>query len=180
MMRRLVETLSILGGWALILYTFLVGFEIVGRRFFGYSLQGVDEIGGYLMAVVVALGFSHALYHRAHIRIDLLLARLSRPLTMWLNVAALASLAVFAIFLTGRAWTVVVQSYEMGAVSSTPLLTPLVVPQSVWIAALVLFVLAACSRLVRVLRHALRGEADAVADAMGSSAGRPPSPTDRS
>lgn len=179
-MRRLVELLSTLGGWALILYTFLVGFEIVGRRFFGYSLQGVDEIGGYLMAVVVALGFSHALYHRAHIRIDLLLAHLSRPLTMWLNVAAMASLAVFAIFLVGRAWIVLAQSYQMGAVSSTPLLTPLVVPQSVWVAALVLFVLAACSRLVQVLRHALRGEADEVAEVMGTCAGGPASRTDAS
>lgn len=180
MIRRVVEVLSTLGGWALILYTFLVGFEIVGRRFFGYSLQGVDEIGGYLMAVLVALGFSHALYHRAHIRIDLLLAHLWRPLTMWLNVAAMASLVAFAVFLLGRAWIVLAQSYEMGAVSSTPLLTPLVVPQSIWVAALVLFVLAACTCFVRVLRHALHGEADEVAEIVGSSAGRPPSHTDPS
>jgi len=173
-MRRLVDVLSVLGGWALVVYSFAVGFEIVGRRFLGYSLQGVDEIGGYLMAVLVALGFSCALYGRAHIRIDILLSHLSRALTMWLNVAALAGLLVFALFLVWRSWFVLAQSYAIDAVSSTPLLTPLVVPQTLWVASLLLFAFAALTYLVRALLHGLRGEANEVAELLGSSAGRPP------
>ena len=172
-MRRLVDRLSILAGWTLIVYCFAVGVEIVGRRFLGFSLQGVDEIGGYLMAVLVAVGFSCALYSQAHIRIDLLLSYLPRALTMWLNVAALAVLVVFAVFLVWRAWIVLEQTYSMQAVSSTPLLTPLVVPQSLWVGGLMLFVIATLAHFVRALRHGLRGEAAEVAKLVGTSAGQP-------
>ena len=171
-MRRLVDWLSIAGGWALVVYSFAVGVEIVGRRFLGFSLQGVDEYGGYLMAVVVALGFSCALHDNAHIRIDLLLARLPRGLVTWLNVAALAGLVVFAGFLVWRAWVVLAQSAKMGAVSSTPLLTPMIAPQSLWIGCLVLFLVAAGWRLLRALAQGVRGEAQAVADLAGSSSAR--------
>ncbi|MBI4183134.1 MAG: TRAP transporter small permease [Proteobacteria bacterium] len=162
--------MAVATGWVLTAYCFAVGVEIVGRRYLGFSLQGVDEIGGYLMAIVVAFGFSFALYEGAHIRIDLLLMHLPRALAMWLNVAALAGLLVFALFLAWRAWIVFAQSYAIKAVAPTPLLTPMVVPQSVWMGGLLLFVLATLASLVRAVRHGLRGEDEAVAELAGSSA----------
>lgn len=178
-MRRLVDSLSLLAGWALVLYCFAVGVEIVGRRFLGFSLQGVDEIGGYLMAALVAIGFSCALYGQAHIRIDLLLVRLPRRLRMWLNVLALGGLLTFALFLVSRAWIVLEQSYAMEAVSPTPLLTPLAIPQAIWVGGLALFALAALVHLLRAMRHAARGEEEAVARLVGSSAGADTSADER-
>ena len=154
----------------LVVYSFFVGAEIIGRRFLGFSFQGVDEIGGYVMAIVVAIGFSYALYNQAHIRIDILLSNLPRALAMWLNVVALAALLVFALFLFWRAWFVLAESYALQAVSSTPLLTPLVIPQSIWAGSLLIFVFASLTYFIRGLRHGLRGEAEKVAELLGFSA----------
>lgn len=179
MVRRAVDVLVIAGGWGLIVYSFAVGVEIVGRRYLGFSLQGVDEIGGYLMAIVVALGFSSALFDAAHIRIDLLLGKLPRVVAMWLNVLALAGMLALACFLVWRSWIVLSESYGMDAVSSTPLLTPMVVPQSLWAGALVLFAIAAGAHLVRAVGCGLRGDAAAVDALAGSSAARAPAPPAR-
>jgi hypothetical protein len=32
--------------------------EMVSRKLFNYNLQGIDEIGGYTLAVTSAIGFS--------------------------------------------------------------------------------------------------------------------------
>ena len=51
--------------------------EMVTRKLFNFSLQGVDEIGGYTLAVTSALGlFVHAAGTRGHTRVDFLLSRL--------------------------------------------------------------------------------------------------------
>jgi TRAP-type C4-dicarboxylate transport system permease small subunit len=171
-LRRLVDGLTLVGGWTLLVYSAAVGVEIVGRRYLGFSLQGVDEIGGYVMAVVVALGFSCALYDQAHIRIDLLLPRLPPRLAMWLNVLALSGLLAFAGFLVARAWDVLSDSHRMDATSSTPLLTPMVYPQALWVGGLLLFALVALTFLLRAVHHALRGDVGSVSSLIGSSAGR--------
>ena len=161
-MRRLAEGLGVAVGWALLLYCFAVGVEIVGRRFLGFSLQGVDEIGGYLMALIVAIGFSCALYSESHIRIDILLPKLPRRLTLWLNAATLGALILFGVFLVWRGSDVLLQSYKLQSVAPTPLLTPMAIPQAIWVAALVLFVVATILVFIKSVRIALRGGADEV------------------
>lgn len=156
-MRRLADGLAILTGWALLIYCFAVGVEILGRRYFGFSLQGVDEIGGYLMALIVAIGFTCALYANAHIRIDILLPSLPPRVTLWLNAAALASLAAFALFLVWQGATVLTRSYELRSVAPTPLLTPMALPQAIWVAGLVLFLVATLAAFIRSVLQAARG-----------------------
>jgi TRAP-type C4-dicarboxylate transport system permease small subunit len=172
-MRRLAAWMSIVVGWGLLIYCVAVGVEIIGRRYLGFSLQGVDEIGGYLMALVTAIGFTCALYSRAHIRIDILLPRLSRSTTLWLNVAASGSIIAFALFLLWQETTVLIHSYTLRAVAPTPLLTPLAIPQAAWVVTLLLFFFATLVYFIDVLKHALRGEADEVAKLLGTSAGQP-------
>jgi TRAP-type C4-dicarboxylate transport system permease small subunit len=171
-MGRVADWLAIVAGWALVVYSIAVGVEIIGRRYLGFSLQGVDEIGGYLMAVIVAIGFSCALYSHAHIRIDILLPRLPRGVTLWLNVAAVGSLIAFALFLLWQATHVLIQSHALRAVAPTPLLTPLAIPQAIWVAALLYFLLYALAYFIKVVVHAVRGEANVVAALLGTSAGR--------
>jgi TRAP-type C4-dicarboxylate transport system permease small subunit len=172
-MARIAEWLAIAAGWALVAYSIAVGVEIVSRRYLGFSLQGVDEIGGYLMAVIVAIGYTCALYSRGHIRIDILLPRLSRSTTLWLNVAAVSSLIAFSAFLVWQAGHVLIQSRALRAVAPTPLQTPLVIPQAIWVAALLFFLVAAVAFFAKVLARALRGDATHVAVLLGTSEGRP-------
>jgi TRAP-type C4-dicarboxylate transport system permease small subunit len=170
-MRRLVDFIAVTAGWLLVIYSVMVCVEIVGRRFFKYSIQGIDDIGGYLMAILSALGLSFALMQKAHVRIDLLLPHLPTRITMWLNVASLLSLFGLAAFFSARAWTVTAQSLSMGAVSSTALRLPLVYPQAIWLAAMLLFTVAAAIQTAKAVRLAMQGNAPAVAELAGSSTG---------
>ncbi len=53
-----VRWMQIACGWALMAICFATLYDIVARRLFGHSVQGVTEVGAYLLAIVSAFGFS--------------------------------------------------------------------------------------------------------------------------
>lgn len=133
---------AILVGWALMAISVATVVEILGRKLFGFTLAGVDEIGGYLLAATSALGFAWALTTRSHMRITLVLQWLPRGARAWLDVFAMVSLAAMALFCAWRGWTELAANLESGKRSNTPLQMPLWAPQAVWFAGLVLFAVA--------------------------------------
>jgi len=134
---------SILCGWWLLGYCFLVVVDIVGRARFGLTLQGTDEIGGYTLAVIAAFGFAQALLGRRHTRIELVVDRLPQAPAALLNALAAVSLAAAAVFLLLRGNDVLAESLEFMSVSSSPLQVPMWLPQGLWVAGLGLFALVA-------------------------------------
>jgi TRAP-type C4-dicarboxylate transport system permease small subunit len=144
-----VAALAIAAGWALLGLACLVAVETIGRKFFAFSLQGADEIGGYVLAFGSAVGFCYALVHRAHIRIDLLLPRLPRAAQASLNILAFALLTAFAGLLAWRATAVAAESWALRARAPTPLGTLLILPQGIWAFALAAFALLCTVALVR-------------------------------
>ncbi|WP_270934287.1 TRAP transporter small permease subunit [Falsiroseomonas oryzae] len=135
--------LAILGGWWLLLLSFITCFEVLGRKLLGFSLQGVDEVGAYTTAIVSSLAFAWALVGKSHTRVDFLLGKLPAPLRALLNALAYALLAAVAVFATLRGWDVLDESLLFDAHSVTPLQTPLWIPQSLWLAGLAAFALVA-------------------------------------
>ncbi len=140
---RVVEPLTrlaaVLCGWWLLVVAAFTCVEIVGRKLFGYSLQGVDEVGGYTLAVAASLGFAHALAMRAHTRIDFLIVKLGDAPRAMLNVTAMVTLALMAAFALLKGLPVLMESLEFKSRSTSPLQTPLWIPQGLWIAGLALF-----------------------------------------
>jgi len=126
-------------GWWLTAVAGLTCVEIVGRKLFGFSLQGVDEIGAYTLAVISALSFSHALIVRSHTRIDFLITKLPAGPRAALNALAMITLAAFAAFGAWRGIDVLKESLEFRSRSTSPLQTPLWMPQGPWLAGLFLF-----------------------------------------
>lgn len=135
--------LAILGGWWLLALSFATVGEILARKFFGRSFQGIDELGGYTTAVFSALAFSWALVSKSHTRVDFLLGHMPGVLRAVLNAAAYATLAALAVFGTWRGWHVLAESIEFQATANSPLGTPLWMPQSLWLLGLGAF--AACA-----------------------------------
>lgn len=123
---------SIAGGWALLGLSLLIGIDVIGRKFFRTAFQGSDEIGGYVMAVVCAFGFSYALRERAHIRLNILLVRLPNSLRVLANLFAYSIFAAFAYIMLWRALAILIETIQLKAVAPTPLETPMVIPQSLW------------------------------------------------
>lgn len=130
---------AIVAGWGLLIFALLTCVEIVGRKLFGFTLHGIDEIGGYALAVISSIGFSYTLIQRSHTRIDIFLTRLPPLAQAALNALASAALTAFALFAATRGWVELADSVDLKSVSSTPLQTPLWIPQAVWFAGLAAF-----------------------------------------
>jgi TRAP-type C4-dicarboxylate transport system permease small subunit len=139
-----------------------VATETMMRKVFNRSLQGVDELGGYLLAVGAALSFAVALIGRTHIRIDLVHDRLPRVLRVLLNVIAVMLILIAAIAATYMAWIALSDSILFNATAQTPWATPLRIPQAAWLAALALFALVAALQLAKVLGLLFTGRIDAL------------------
>jgi TRAP-type C4-dicarboxylate transport system permease small subunit len=136
---RFGHAVVILFGATMLVFAVIVTIETVGRKFLNFSFQGVDELGGYVLAVTSALAFSLALIDRAHIRIDLFHRLLPRALQRGLDLASISMIALFALLLVYAGWLTVQETVEFRSTAPTPWATPLIWPQSLWFAALVLF-----------------------------------------
>lgn len=135
--------MALAGGWWLLALSLLTCAEILLRKFVGISLQGVDEIGGYTLAIFSALSFAWALVAKSHARVDFLLGRMPGSVRAVLNASAYVLLAGFAIYAALRGWSVLEESIEFQARANSPLQTELWIPQGAWLAGMVVFALSA-------------------------------------
>lgn len=137
--------LSLLVGYGLLGLALLVTAEILLRRFFSISLQGGDEFGGYVLAIMATFGFAYALLERAHTRVEILLERVSSRPQALMNLVSAVAISFTACFMAWRAWATLMESIEYGALSGTPLMTPLWQPQAIWLFGLVFFAIVSTS-----------------------------------
>ena len=154
-----MRLIGILGGYALLGLSFLIVAEILSRKLFNWSLQGVDEVGGYVVAITGTFGMALATVARAHTRIDVLLLRLAPGIQAVLNLTAYAALGLGAAFMAYMGWRTLADSLSFGSLSSSPLQVPLWIPQSLWVAGLCLFAISAlwtAARGLLALRRGLR------------------------
>jgi TRAP-type C4-dicarboxylate transport system permease small subunit len=171
-MKRLEALAATLFGLAFLALAVAVTAETVMRKVFNRSLQGVDEFGGYVLAIAAALAFSVALVARAHIRIDIVHDRLPSGLRVALNLLASLSILVCAIALLRMAWFAYDESATLGATAQTPWATPLKYPQVLWVAALIPFVIVCLAEVGMILRLLVAGDARAVDRAYGPRTAR--------
>ncbi|USZ49571.1 TRAP transporter small permease subunit [Halomonas sp. DN3] len=159
---RLSRGAALAAGYGALLLSALITFEVLARKFFAFSLQGVDEIGGYVLAIGVAFSFAFALTQRAHTRVDVLLTRLPPRLRALLNLVALVLLCVFSLFMLWRAGATLGETLEFSSLASTPLQTPLWIPQSLWLIGLSVFAIVTLRAAVRAGVQLARGQIGAL------------------
>jgi TRAP-type C4-dicarboxylate transport system permease small subunit len=157
-LKRLEAVAAAIFGIGFLLLALAVAVETVMRKVFNRSLQGVDELGGYILAGGAALSIAAALVSRTHIRIDLLHDFMPKPLRILLNVLAGLALLACAALLARMAWIVLDESVLFNSTAQTPWATPLWIPQSVWFGALLLLVVAAAAQAAWLLWLAVRGQ----------------------
>lgn len=141
-------------GYAVLACALLVGVEIVARKLFSFTFQGMDEISGYVLVVTFAWTAAWAMFRDAHIRIDVVSSRLPEKPRRFFDLLALASLVGVALLLAWQASGVLTESLRLGSVSNTPLRIPLWLPQGLWFVGLVGFALAALVLFAARLMHA--------------------------
>ena len=174
-MDRLLSTARLLsrigawfGGGLLILAAFVIGVDVVIRKLFNLTIGGADELSGYALAIGSAWSFAFALTERAHVRIDSLYVTLPARVCAVLDILGLTIFVLFLGMVTYYGYGVLANTIEFDAHSMSPIATPLIYPQSLWVAGLTLFIAIAVLLLVRALIALLTGDIATVARLVGS------------
>lgn len=147
-----------IGGASLLGAAVLVTVEIFLRSGLNLSMGGADEISGYVFAISTTWAYSYCLLHRANVRIDAFYNFLPRPVQAVLDVVGVVLLTGYMGVLTEKAWGVLAESLANNSVSITTLQTPLWIPQLLWLAGLVLFMLTLIFVSLYSLITLLRGD----------------------
>lgn len=155
---RLAAVMGTIAGWGFVLCAFFIAAEVLARAFLRVSTGSTVELSGYMLACGISWGLAHALAQRGHVRIDVLVNHLPRGVRIWLHLVALALLGVLAGFLAKGAWDLVDESLLFGASDISALRTPLAIPQGIWAAGLIVFLLLVLAMLVENLLLALAGD----------------------
>lgn len=156
------------GGALVLAAAILIGVDVCLRKFFARSIGGADELSGYALAIGSAWALGAALLDRAHIRIDSLYVLFPRRLRVVLDFAGLILFVAFFGLIAWHGWNVVAQSWSAGSRSQSALQTPIVIPQTLWLVGLAVFVVAGIALFAYALRLVARGELGAVAAAIGT------------
>ena len=149
---RVESVLGTLFGLIFLALAVVVTVETLARKLFNVSLQGADELGGYALAVGCTIAFSLALMGRNHIRVDVFHEMFPPRVQGWLNWIASVSMAAFGIFIAVVAFKVIADTLQYRSTAPTPWQTPLIWPQSVWYAGLVVFALVATGYALRATK----------------------------
>jgi TRAP-type C4-dicarboxylate transport system permease small subunit len=146
------------GGALILLAALLIGVDVLMRKFLARSIGGADELAGYALAIGTTWGLGAALLDRAHIRIDSLYVLFPQKLRLLLDTVALVLLVGFFGLIAWHGSGVVSQSWTSASRSQSALETPTVIPQAIWIAGLVVFVLIGVLLLIDALRRGFAGD----------------------
>ena len=148
---------SCLFGYLCLGLSVFISIEVIMRKLFGKSLQGADELGGYVLAITSTLAFCVALIGNNHIRIDLFHYRFPQKMQAVLNWVAKLSTLFIAFLLAFSSVQVLRETISYGSTAPTPWATPLTYPQIPWTIGLLLFFLLALYYLISSTRLLITG-----------------------
>ncbi|MBS0321980.1 MAG: TRAP transporter small permease [Proteobacteria bacterium] len=126
----------------------------IGGRLFDWYVPGTDAYAGYCMAATGFLALAHTLKRGEHIRVTLVLERLTGRPRRGLEIAALAVASLLACAFAYYCVRLVYQSWDFHDVSTGNDATPLWIPQIAMAVGAVVFAIAFVDEFVAELRGA--------------------------
>ena len=150
-MRRLLDFLyNSAAALAALFMVGLLGMVLlsIASRQFHFHVPGTDAYAGYCMAGAGFLALAQTLKRGEHIRVTLILERLTggahRALSLWSFAAGALLALLFAYYSVRLAW----QSFDFHDISTANDATPLWVPQSLMALGTLVFAIAMIDELV--------------------------------
>ena len=151
---RLVPLLRNVGLWisgaSLISMILLVTFEVVSRRFLGFSLFFAYEVSGYLLIAITFMGAAFTLNAGGFTRMEIVYNRLKGKalfiLDFFIYGVSLAYLVIIAYWL----WIYVASSYSSGVTSISIAQTPLYLPRAFMFLGIALLVVEVGGALIKL------------------------------
>lgn len=123
--------------------------NVVGRYVFGFALLGADEVEVFIMVGMTFLGAAIVTRRNQHLRMDVLVQFMPRPLKLALRVAEHLLLIALAGFVISQSWFYAGQMLRIGRRSDMAGV-PMWIPHGAVVAGFVLILLLACWRLIAV------------------------------
>ena len=155
------------GGAITLASVLLICFDVLVRKFFGFTTGGADELSGYAFAISTSWSLALVVLHRGNVRVDALYQLLPVRVSAVLDWLSLVALGVFMVFLTYYASFVVDTSWTQSSAANTPLATPLWIPQGLWFLGLVWMCLVLALMLVRASVALVTGDITTIKDLCG-------------
>jgi len=107
---RVVDFLAYMAGAAIILMMISISVAVVARPLMDVNLPGITEVNEYLLLYMTFLGTTWVLSRNAHVRVDILLNRLSSTGQALANTVT-STLAVIACSVV--TWNAAVTTWDM-------------------------------------------------------------------
>jgi len=137
----------------------LVTADVVTRQLWGAAtFSSANELSGYALAIATTWSLSFVLFERANIRIDVLYSHFPAGARALLDILSLLLLGGFIVLLSWRAVFMLEETLKNGTVSVTPMATPMIVPQGLWVLGFLLFILCWAALLLQGIIAFLRGD----------------------
>lgn len=131
-MRKTLDTLYAASIWAAALFMIgvlvMVLLSMLGRMF-NFYIPGTDAYAGYAMAGAGFLALAHTLKSGEHIRVTLIIGKLTGGARRGLELWSLSVAVVLAGLLAVYAWRLAWQSHAFHDISTSSDATPLWIPQ---------------------------------------------------
>ncbi|MCM3562040.1 MAG: TRAP transporter small permease [Hydrogenophaga sp.] len=131
-MRKALDGLYLGAGWLAALFMIgvlaMVLLSIVSRLA-GFYVPGTDAYAGYAMAGAGFLALAHTLKSHEHIRVTLIIGKLTGGARRGMELWALSVAALMAGALAWFSWRLVWQSHQFHDISTSADATPLWIPQ---------------------------------------------------
>lgn len=108
-------------GGLIVLTTLICAYNAIVRKAFSISSNGLLEIQWYLFGAVFLLGAAYALKENAHVRIDILAARLPLKTQAWIDIAGYVLFILPLVgFVVIHGWTFAHNSFIVNEYSADP------------------------------------------------------------
>jgi TRAP-type C4-dicarboxylate transport system permease small subunit len=129
----------------------MVLLSVLGRQF-NFHVRGTDAYAGYMMAGSGFLALAHTLKRGEHIRVTLLLSKLTGRAKHGMEVWSLAAASALAGLFAWYSVKLSIGSYQFNDISTSNDATPLWIPQIAMAAGAVILLVALLDDLVQELR----------------------------
>ena len=130
-MDKIYYVLGYVCGLELLLLGFFITWQVVARKLDWPQAPGTDVMSGYVLAMAATWAFSYSLRSGAHVRIDVLLPRMSPRIRQVADFLAIGAVLFLGWVTMWKMWENVMNNYERGVVTNDYPLTPLFIPKIV-------------------------------------------------
>jgi len=118
-LERITLVASDIAGGILWVMMVLITVDVVLRYAFNAPTKWANEFSRYFMVALVFLALSYAVKENAHIKVDILVAKLPRRIHDWLKVVTSILFLAYAAILFYFNWTFFAQSFALKTTSRT-------------------------------------------------------------